>query len=99
MCALHNFIIEHNPNAEQFVDEDAPLNDNVFLSESEIARQTHQRGSNNSLRTAITSQMFTDYQFNSKTMKMKPHQKYYVVFEGRSRGIYDSWEQCQPLVY
>ncbi|KAF3779714.1 hypothetical protein EJ110_NYTH40785 [Nymphaea thermarum] len=33
------------------------------------------------------------------TTKMIPRQKYYVVFEGRSRGIYNSWEQCQPLVY
>ncbi|KAF3772182.1 Ribonuclease H [Nymphaea thermarum] len=30
---------------------------------------------------------------------MMPRQKYYVVFEGRERGIYDSWERCQPLVY
>uniref|UniRef100_A0A5K1G5P0 Ribonuclease H n=1 Tax=Nymphaea colorata TaxID=210225 RepID=A0A5K1G5P0_9MAGN len=30
---------------------------------------------------------------------MIPRHKYYVVFEGRSRGIYNSWEQCQPLVY
>nr|VVW82860.1 unnamed protein product [Nymphaea colorata] len=30
---------------------------------------------------------------------MKPCQKYYVVFEGRERDIYDSWEWCQPLVY
>ncbi|KAF3782251.1 hypothetical protein EJ110_NYTH34778 [Nymphaea thermarum] len=29
-CVLHNFIIEQNPNAEQFVDEDAPSNDNFF---------------------------------------------------------------------
>ncbi|KAF3774398.1 Ribonuclease H [Nymphaea thermarum] len=33
------------------------------------------------------------------TTKMMPRQKYYVVFEGRERGIYDSWERCQPLVY
>ncbi|KAF3787460.1 hypothetical protein EJ110_NYTH19225 [Nymphaea thermarum] len=33
------------------------------------------------------------------TTKMMPRQKYYVVFEGHERGIYDSWERCQPLVY
>ncbi|KAF3776835.1 hypothetical protein EJ110_NYTH30213 [Nymphaea thermarum] len=31
--------------------------------------------------------------------KMKPHQKFYVVFESRSQDIYDSWELCQPSVY
>ncbi|KAF3775398.1 RETICULATA-RELATED 4 protein [Nymphaea thermarum] len=33
------------------------------------------------------------------TTKMMSCQKYYVVFEGLERGIYDSWERCQPLVY
>ncbi|KAF3784367.1 Pentatricopeptide repeat-containing protein [Nymphaea thermarum] len=33
------------------------------------------------------------------TTKMMPRQKYYVAFEERERGIYDSWERCQPLVY
>ncbi|KAF3782653.1 hypothetical protein EJ110_NYTH33755 [Nymphaea thermarum] len=98
-CVLHNFIIEHNPNAQQFEDEDAPSNDNSVVSEPEFASQTHQRGSNNALRAAISSQMFTNYQLNSKTTKMMPRQKYYVVFEGRERCIYDSWERCQPLVY
>ncbi|KAF3774740.1 putative nuclease [Nymphaea thermarum] len=65
-CVLHNFIIEHNPNAQQFEDEDAPSNDNSVVSEPEFASQTHQRGSNNALRAAISSQMFTNYQLNSK---------------------------------
>ncbi|KAF3778763.1 hypothetical protein EJ110_NYTH40004 [Nymphaea thermarum] len=34
-----------------------------------------------------------------RTTKMIPRQKYYAVFKGRSRGIYNNWEQCQPLVY
>ncbi|XP_049935002.1 protein ALP1-like isoform X2 [Nymphaea colorata] len=63
-CVLHNFIIDHNPNAEQFGDEDAPSTDNFVVSEPEIASQTHQRGSNNPLRTTITNQMFADYQLN-----------------------------------
>ncbi|KAF3795970.1 hypothetical protein EJ110_NYTH02641 [Nymphaea thermarum] len=63
---LHNFIIEHNPNDEQFVDKDAPLSDNFVLSKLKITSLTHQQGSNNSMRIAITTQMFTDYQLNSK---------------------------------
>ncbi|KAF3792026.1 hypothetical protein EJ110_NYTH12385 [Nymphaea thermarum] len=44
---------------------------------------------------------FSDSEFGCSIMttKMIHRQKYYVVFEGRSRGIYNSWEQCQPLVY
>ncbi|KAF3787009.1 60S ribosomal protein L26-1 [Nymphaea thermarum] len=64
-CVLHNFIIDHNPNAEQLGDDDAPSNDNFVVSEPEIASQTHQRGNNNPLRTTITNQMFADYQLNN----------------------------------
>ncbi|KAF3782253.1 hypothetical protein EJ110_NYTH34780 [Nymphaea thermarum] len=35
-CVLHNFIIEHNPNAEQFVDEDAPSNDNFVVRNQKL---------------------------------------------------------------
>ncbi|KAF3788418.1 hypothetical protein EJ110_NYTH20841 [Nymphaea thermarum] len=34
-----------------------------------------------------------------RTTMMMHRQKYHVIFEGRSRGIYDSWEWCQALVY
>ncbi|XP_031474036.1 uncharacterized protein LOC116246345 [Nymphaea colorata] len=65
-CVLHNFIIDHNPHAEQFdVDEGASDDANEstsFVTELESATQSIHRGSNNDLRTSITSQMFMDFQ-------------------------------------
>ncbi|CAN6439861.1 unnamed protein product [Victoria cruziana] len=63
-CALHNFIMEQNPDAEQFED-DSHDNDSVptaIISEAEVEVQVTQHGSNNGLRTAITTQMFKDDQ-------------------------------------
>ncbi|KAF3787492.1 putative nuclease [Nymphaea thermarum] len=65
-CVLHNFIIDHNPNAEHFhVDESAfdDANDNtLFENEVESATQSYHRRSNNDLRGSISSQMFIDFQ-------------------------------------
>ncbi|KAF3790250.1 putative methyltransferase [Nymphaea thermarum] len=65
-CVLHNFIIDHNPQVEQFdVDESAFDNANEstsFVNEVETTTQSIRRGSNNDLRSTITSQMFTDFQ-------------------------------------
>ncbi|KAF3786829.1 hypothetical protein EJ110_NYTH24498 [Nymphaea thermarum] len=65
-CVLHNFIIDHNPNAEQFdLDEGASDDANEstsFVNELESATQSIHRGSNNDLRSSITSQMFMDFE-------------------------------------
>ncbi|XP_049932583.1 uncharacterized protein LOC126409886 [Nymphaea colorata] len=34
-CVLHNFILDHNPNDEQFGDEDAPIIDNSVDNEDD----------------------------------------------------------------
>ncbi|CAN6477266.1 unnamed protein product [Victoria cruziana] len=66
-CVLYNFIIDHNPNAEQFNEEGRTTNDNIstMISEPEYMVFTSQRGSNNSLRSTITQHMYADYE-NSK---------------------------------
>ncbi|KAF3772067.1 putative nuclease [Nymphaea thermarum] len=61
-CVLHNFIIDHNPNVEQF-DPDEGASDNanestLLVNELESATESVHRGSNNDLRSSITSQMF-----------------------------------------
>ncbi|CAN6483348.1 unnamed protein product [Victoria cruziana] len=66
-CVLHNFIIDHNPNAEQFNEEERTTNDNIssMISEPESMVFTSQHGSNNPLRSIITQQMYAYYE-NSK---------------------------------
>ncbi|XP_031495953.1 uncharacterized protein LOC116261366 [Nymphaea colorata] len=61
-CVLHNFIINHNPNAEQFPSDD--INDSEvseIINDDENTEQTQIRGSNNELREQITSTMWNDY--------------------------------------
>ncbi|CAN6487044.1 unnamed protein product [Victoria cruziana] len=67
-CVLHNFIIDHNSNAEQFNEEWRTMNDNISLmiSKPESMVFTSQRRSNNPLRSSITQQMYADYE-NSKS--------------------------------
>ncbi|KAF3791346.1 hypothetical protein EJ110_NYTH14638 [Nymphaea thermarum] len=60
-CVLNNFIIDHNPQAEQF-DVDNANESTSFVNEVESMTQSILRGSNNDLRTSITSQMFVDFQ-------------------------------------
>ncbi|CAN6454412.1 unnamed protein product [Victoria cruziana] len=65
-CVIHNFILEHNPNAEQFEVDDGILNDptpsTTLIGDQETLSQTSQQGNNNELRTFITNQMFRDYE-------------------------------------
>ncbi|KAF3787486.1 hypothetical protein EJ110_NYTH17195 [Nymphaea thermarum] len=51
-CVLHNFIINHNPNAEQFLSND--INDSEvseIINDDENTEQTQIHGSNNKLHT------------------------------------------------
>ncbi|CAN6440653.1 unnamed protein product [Victoria cruziana] len=69
-CVIHNFILEHNPNAEQFEVDDGISNDptpsTTLIGDQETLLQTFQRWNNNELRTFITNQMFRDYEISRK---------------------------------
>ncbi|KAF3790699.1 hypothetical protein EJ110_NYTH03084 [Nymphaea thermarum] len=90
-CVLHNFIIDHNPNAEQFdVDESAfdDANDNtLFENKVESATQCYHQGSNNDMRGSISSQMFIDFQ-NERCGLTYHTRKVYVLGMG-SRNLKD----------
>lgn len=68
-CVLHNFILDHNPNATQFdvvdgVSYDADFSSEID-SEPEFKIQVAKRGNNDSLRATIAARMFEDFN-NSK---------------------------------
>ncbi|XP_031503213.1 uncharacterized protein LOC116266228 [Nymphaea colorata] len=64
-CVLHNFILDHNPNATQFDVEDGASYDvdtsSEIDNEHEFKVQVVKRGSNDSLRATIAAQMFEDF--------------------------------------
>ncbi|CAN6463016.1 unnamed protein product [Victoria cruziana] len=62
-CVLHNFIISHNPNVEQFIPDNMISDNDVneIINDEEHTSQAQTRGSNNELRENITSTMWEDY--------------------------------------
>ncbi|CAN6454167.1 unnamed protein product [Victoria cruziana] len=62
-CVLHNFIISHNPNVEQFIPDDMISDNDVneIINDEEHTSQAQTRGSNNELHKNITSTMWKDY--------------------------------------
>ncbi|KAF3776669.1 hypothetical protein EJ110_NYTH47642 [Nymphaea thermarum] len=83
-CVLHNFIIEHNPNVEQFT--------NTLARKQQFYEKSY--NNSNVYRLSIEYQVylsidyiyiciFHKYFVLNRTTKMKPCQMYYMLFKGR----------------